>query len=315
MDGVPGMTQCPIASGSCFTYRFQADLYGTTWWHSHWSSQYGSGLAGPMVIYGPNNTAYDVDLGPVMVSDWYHEYYENVIDALLEPLPAVNIPMSDNNLINGKNSFNGNNAPLASFNFTSGKIRFINPSAAATQKISIDGHSMTVIANDFVEIEPYTTDHVTLAVGQRTDVIVKATGQPSDAVWMRGYKPPPCWPTRGGDEVKAAIFYEDADRSETPTSAPGPNAYDQYCGNDQLSQTVPSFALSPGDPAVTEILPIEFKPNGSGAPGSDSNLLWWMANRTFGADYNDPILLDAAEGHLDFPEIRNVHSRWLATAL
>ncbi|KAK5678143.1 hypothetical protein LTS10_009313 [Elasticomyces elasticus] len=309
MDGVPGTTQCPIAPGSCFTYCFQADLYGTSWWHSHWSSQYSSGLAGPMVIYGPNNTAFDEDLGPIMVSDWYHEYYDTVVEALLEPLPAVNIPMSDNNLINGKNNFNGNNAPLASFNFTSGKtfkLRLINPSAAAVQKISIDGHTMTVIANDFVEVVPYETDHVTLAVGQRTDVLVKATGNPTDAVWLRGYKPPPCWPTHGGDEAKAAIFYENADRTQAPTSAPGPNAYDQYCGNDALSQTVPTYPISPGYPSVTEILPIEFKANGT--PPADVNLLWYMANRTFRADYNEPILLDANQGKTDFDYLRNVHN-------
>lgn len=31
MDGVPGVGQCPIAPGSSFTYRFRADLYGTSW--------------------------------------------------------------------------------------------------------------------------------------------------------------------------------------------------------------------------------------------------------------------------------------------
>jgi len=275
-----------------------------TWYHSHYGSQYASGLVGPLVIYGPNNTAYDEDLGPVMISDWYHEYYETVIDALLQPLPAVNIPMSDNNLINGKNSFNGNGAPMASFNFTSGKtyrLRLINPSAAAVQKFSIDGHTMAVIANDFVEIQPYETDHVTLAVGQRSDVLVKATGNATNAVWMRGYKPPPCWPTHGGDEAKAAIFYEDADRTQAPTTSAGPNAYDQYCGNDQLSQTIPTYAINPGEPSVTEIIPIEFRPNGT-------NLLWYLANRTFRADYNDPILLEAKQGNLDFPYIENVHN-------
>lgn len=38
-DGVPGVQMCPIAPGSTFTYRFQADLYGTSWWHSHYSAQ------------------------------------------------------------------------------------------------------------------------------------------------------------------------------------------------------------------------------------------------------------------------------------
>lgn len=30
-DGVPSVQQCPIAPGSSFTYRFKAELYGTTW--------------------------------------------------------------------------------------------------------------------------------------------------------------------------------------------------------------------------------------------------------------------------------------------
>lgn len=39
-DGVPGVQQCPIAPGTSFTYQFKAELYGTTWYHSHFSSQY-----------------------------------------------------------------------------------------------------------------------------------------------------------------------------------------------------------------------------------------------------------------------------------
>jgi FtsP/CotA-like multicopper oxidase with cupredoxin domain len=52
-DGVPGVSQCPIAPGETLVYRFQADLYGTSWWHSHYSAQYSSGAFGPLVIYGP----------------------------------------------------------------------------------------------------------------------------------------------------------------------------------------------------------------------------------------------------------------------
>lgn len=31
MDGVPGVTQCPIAPGDTMVYRFRAELYGTAW--------------------------------------------------------------------------------------------------------------------------------------------------------------------------------------------------------------------------------------------------------------------------------------------
>lgn len=52
MDGVPAVTQCPIAPGKSYTYTFQADLFGTTWYHSHYSAQYADGVWGPMVVYG-----------------------------------------------------------------------------------------------------------------------------------------------------------------------------------------------------------------------------------------------------------------------
>ncbi|KAI7717496.1 laccase-like multicopper oxidase, partial [Hortaea werneckii] len=65
-DGTPGISQCPIAPGKSFTYRFRAELYGTSWWHSHYSSQYVNGLSGPIVVYGPDSDSYDIDVGPVM---------------------------------------------------------------------------------------------------------------------------------------------------------------------------------------------------------------------------------------------------------
>lgn len=312
MDGVPGMDQCPIAPGSSFTYRFQAELYGSSWWHGHYSAQYGSGMIGPMVIYGPTNVDYDIDLGPVMINDWYHEYYFQGIEELMAPIPHSSVPRSDNNLINGKNDFDCSqtdlpcvsNAGLASFNFTSGKthrLRIINPSAAAVEKFSIDGHTMTVIANDFVPIEPYETDVVTLGVGQRTDVIVKAKGSPTDSVWMRAFKPSNCAPSNGGDSAQAIIFYEDADRSQQPSSQAQSGWDNTYCGNDPLFETVPYYPIAPGEAATTEVIPIELKSNGT-------HLLWYMQDRTMRIDYNNPTLLEAKLGNLSFPYIENVHN-------
>jgi hypothetical protein len=60
MDGVPGVSQCPIPPGGTFTYTFTADLYGTTWYHSHYSAQYAGGLIGPLVIHGPQTVPYDI---------------------------------------------------------------------------------------------------------------------------------------------------------------------------------------------------------------------------------------------------------------
>jgi FtsP/CotA-like multicopper oxidase with cupredoxin domain len=203
MDGVPGFTQCPIAPGSDFTYRFRADLYGTSWWHGHYSAQYGSGLVGPMIVYGPKNVEEDIDLGPIMLQDWYHTYYQDAEDGLFQPVPNAIVPCADSNTINGKGSYPcsqiskkcDDDMPMATFNFTSGnehRLRLISPSSAATQKITIDGHKFKVLTTDCVEIEPYETDVITLAVGQRSDVIVSGTGNSTDVVYMRSYRPISC---------------------------------------------------------------------------------------------------------------------------
>ena len=73
-DGVPSVSQCPIAPGSSEVYTFQADLYGTSWYHSHYSAQAVGGLLGPMIIHGPSNAAYDIDLGPVFLTGEHESY-------------------------------------------------------------------------------------------------------------------------------------------------------------------------------------------------------------------------------------------------
>jgi FtsP/CotA-like multicopper oxidase with cupredoxin domain len=72
MDGVPSITQCPIAPGESFTYRWRATEYGTGWYHSHFYVQAWDGVFGGILINGPASANYDVDLGHVFLNDWYH---------------------------------------------------------------------------------------------------------------------------------------------------------------------------------------------------------------------------------------------------
>ena len=240
-DGVPSVQQCPIAPGKCFTYTFLADLYGTTWYHSHYSAQYNAGLLGALIIHGPKNVPYDIDVGPVLLTDWYHEDYFSLVKRTLTAggAPPVN---SDNNLINGKMNFdcalvtNGQhctpNAGLSKFKFQSGKahrLRLINAGSEGLQRFTIDGHNMTVMANDFVPVKPYPTDVITLGIGQRTDVIVQATGAPNSSFWMRSDIDTNCSnngitanPPTGNSHALAAIYYEDANTNEVPTTTATP---------------------------------------------------------------------------------------------
>ena len=131
-----------------------------------------------------------VDKGPILLTDWFHRDYNDIVEDVVgkdvtkvvsckEPYTTNTCPLiisqgpnSDSNLINGRNNFDcstvvagdktscKSNAGITNFRFTPGKLhrlRLINAGAEGMQKFSIDGHNMTVIANDFVPIIPYDT--------------------------------------------------------------------------------------------------------------------------------------------------------------
>jgi FtsP/CotA-like multicopper oxidase with cupredoxin domain len=103
-DGVPSVQQCPIAPSKSLTYKFKADQYGTSWYHSHYSAQYNGGALGAMIIHGPKNGDFDEDLGPVIISDHYHSSYYELVQATMGSTTG-RPPPSQNNLINGKMNY------------------------------------------------------------------------------------------------------------------------------------------------------------------------------------------------------------------
>ncbi|KAI0848477.1 putative multicopper oxidase [Daldinia vernicosa] len=299
MDGVPGVSQCPIAPGKSFTYKFRAELYGSSWYHSHYSAQYAGGLFGPIVVHGPRNADYDVDLGPVMVNDWSHRDYYAVVQEIMGP-GSNGLTSSDNNLINGKMNFDcstvdaddetpcTDNAGLSKFIFTPGKthrLRFINSGAEGTQRISIDGHNMTVIANDFVPIKPYDTQVITLGVGQRTDVIVHAHADPGSAFWLRANMTS-CSSTKQPLAL-AAIYYQGADNISVPDSTPWDVPDPGTCENDDLALTVPSYPIALPEPSWTQHMDVSAYINSTGS------FLWEFGGVAARVDYNNPTLLQA----------------------
>lgn len=128
------------------------------------------------------------------MTDYYHRDYLSIVEDVVSKNIATVVsssgcvitardcitdcrqgPTSDNNLIQGRNNFNcsnvasgdttscKNNAGITSFRFSPGKVhrlRLINAGAEGIQKFSLDGHNMTVIANDFVPIIPYETQGI-----------------------------------------------------------------------------------------------------------------------------------------------------------
>jgi FtsP/CotA-like multicopper oxidase with cupredoxin domain len=82
---VNGITECPIPPGGTKTYKFRAAQYGTSWYHSHFSSQYANGITGSIVIEGPASLPYDIDLGPFPISDWYYEAADVLATRVMDP--------------------------------------------------------------------------------------------------------------------------------------------------------------------------------------------------------------------------------------
>lgn len=131
------------------------------------SLQYPDGLVGPLVIHGPSSSDWDIDLGPILVQDYVHDssfirYQEEITPGSFARADSIVVNGVGHDPITGTGSY---------FNttFTKGKkhvIRLINGSAGTHYIFSIDGHNITVIENDLVPIEPYTTTSLSIGIGK-----------------------------------------------------------------------------------------------------------------------------------------------------
>ena len=138
-DGATSQTECPIAPGDCHTYKWKATQHGSSWYHSHYSLQYGEGLLGPIVIHGPHTADWDIDLGPFLMNDYYHDSVFNIAQRPL--VKTIGIPpVAVNGVINGKNNYN-NKGQREELKFTKGKkhlLRLANVGSEVTFRFSVD---------------------------------------------------------------------------------------------------------------------------------------------------------------------------------
>lgn len=266
-----------------------------------------------MVIHGPKSQDYDIDVGPVILSDWYHQDYLALVEKTMSAVHGENRFPSDNNLINGKMTFDcskatdgrrcTHNVDIAKFRFKRGRthlLRLINAGAAGLQRFSIDGHRMTVIANDFVQVQPYETDVVTLGVGQRAHVLVTADGR-RDAYWMRSSISTRCsWANH--PHAWAAIYYDDADTDRDPQSTSWDVPDPGTCVNDDLSLTEPVMKLHLPKPDLTIDMVMKSFRNKTG------HTLWSLNGVSFRGNFNSPTLLLSNLGNFSFEEQWNVRN-------
>ena len=163
-----------------FLKRFKASEVGTHLWHSHSGLQRADGVFGPIVVHEYENDNpyletyhYDLPEHVITVNDWINEtsiakfsgHHHN--DGNNKPNTI---------LINGKgvlNDFNLNGTriqtPRATFYVEKGKryrFRVINAGILYCPiEISIEGHSLVVIASDGKYVDPFITDTFIIYAG------------------------------------------------------------------------------------------------------------------------------------------------------
>ncbi|KAK5073890.1 hypothetical protein LTR64_006969 [Lithohypha guttulata] len=259
-DGVPGVTECPLAPGSTRLYSWTATTYGTGWYHSHLASQYGGGIRGPIIIHGPASANYDLDMGAIMINEKFASTID-IVAATAAKTPGGLAP-STNYLLNGKNlSPNGQAGESAKWIVKSGKkhlFRIINSSAQSGYAVHFDGHKMKVISADFTPIVPYETEWLYIQSGQRYNVIVEMN-QKAGAYYLRAVTQTGCGTSSGNNGMSTSNgVFEYEGSCDKPT--PGNLTFNaNVCQDEPIASLVPVVPRGAGDlakfTATSKLLP------------------------------------------------------------
>jgi FtsP/CotA-like multicopper oxidase with cupredoxin domain len=209
MDGVPQVSNDPIAAGRVFVYEFPILQTGTYWYHSHSDMQEQIGLAGPFVIEEANAPGIDHD-AVVMISDWLHRSPEQVWATLRRKAsmragstvegstvfgtmnPKSEMPKKgaggtamtmgatfgvdlsdvtyDAFLINGKG--NANPWALQARPGERIRLRFINAGASTYFRLRLERISLRITHADGLAVRPVTVDHLLMGMAECYDAVV-----------------------------------------------------------------------------------------------------------------------------------------------
>ncbi|KXT08711.1 hypothetical protein AC579_1573 [Pseudocercospora musae] len=183
MDGVSGISQCGIMSGSNFTYRFNVSNPGTYWWYGEQRSE---GLFGALIVHEPaSSDSNDYGLEQILlVGDWYHQPAKH----LLKEYQAFGVePSPDSMLINGQGYFPCSMAlPNRPVDCEDGKkpylsikgrsrLRIINAGTLAGISVSMSGYTMTLLEVEGGQVVDRVSSNGlgVLYPGERVDIIVE----------------------------------------------------------------------------------------------------------------------------------------------
>lgn len=129
-------------------------------------------------------------------------------------------------------------------------LRIVNGAIDTHFDFMIDNHTLTVIAADFVPIEPYTTETLSIGMGQRYDVIVTADqSSVANDFWLRAIPDTFCSENSYPNWIRGIVHYGDS--TATPTTTVW--AYDEKeCFGEPAESLVPSLQLDAGSSSTLD---------------------------------------------------------------
>lgn len=177
MDGVPHLTQKPIARGGRFLYEFDVPDAGTYWYHPHQRGfeQLGRGLSGALIVEEPAPIQVDRDV-VWLLDDWRLTRAAVISDDF-----GSFHDITHNGRIGNTVTINGRVPDT--FSVRAGerlRLRLINGANARIFALNFVGHTVNVAALDGQPVEPYVppAGRVVIAPAQRVDLVLDMHGDP-----------------------------------------------------------------------------------------------------------------------------------------
>ena len=181
MDGVPHLTQEPIAAGGKFIYEFVVPDAGTYWYHPHDHSaeQVGRGLSGALIVEENEPVPVDRDLVWVL-GDWRLARDASIINDFGNQMEVMMAGRIGNTVtINGR-------VP-ETISVRAGerlRLRLINAAPARIFRLEFKDHRPLIVALDGQPIDPHELPErrVVLGPAMRADVVLDMSGDPGTTV-------------------------------------------------------------------------------------------------------------------------------------
>ena len=182
MDGVPHLTQRPVAPGQDFVYEFALPDAGTYWYHPHERSQeqVARGLYGALIVDERDPPPFDRDETWVL-SDWrlnrdatpVDDYDSNLFD--LTHAGRIGNTVT----VTGRFTPVGGELPLRAGERL--RLRLVNAASARIFRLKFDGHAPQVIALDGHPVAPHPAgEGVVLGPGMRADLAIDCRHKPGE---------------------------------------------------------------------------------------------------------------------------------------